>query len=246
MGYFVRAVRIYQPETYTPGQLYVLTEDAGQHVAVVLRMRVGEPLTLFNGANQEFFAMITEVQKKRVTVKVESVQDLSRESPRKIHLVQAIAKGDRMEWIVQKAVELGMASFRPLLSERSVVKLDKERLHKKCMQWQAIAVAACEQCGRNQVPQILEPLSFDDYLAQSQANLKFILHPEGNKRWRDYSLDSGEIDILIGPEGGFSTQEFERAKQAGFNPLSLGPRILRTETAGIAVLSLLQAIIGDL
>ena len=242
----MRAVRIYQPEIYTPGQTYVLSAEAGQHVAVVLRMQPEDALILFTGDNREYYARIIEVQKKRVLVKIESVQALSRESPRAMHLAQAIAKGDRMEWIVQKAVELGVSSFRPLMTERCAIKLDKQRLLKKCRQWQSIAIAACEQCGRNQIPQILTPLTLDDYILQSSAELKFILHPEGDKGWQDYSLVSGEIDLLIGPEGGISSEELHRAKLAGFNPLRLGPRVLRTETAGIAVLSLLQAIIGDL
>lgn len=226
--------------------MYTLTPEAGQHVGVVLRMQPGESLILFNGANQEFAASITEVHKKRVTVQIESARNLSRESPRRLHLKQAIAKGDRMEWIVQKAVELGAASIQPLLTERCAVKLDKERLQKKCAQWEAIAIAACEQCGRNQIPALLEPLAFHDYLLKSQAALKFILHPEGQKRWRDYALDAEAIDVLIGPEGGFSPAEFESARQTGFHPLCLGPRVLRTETAGIAVLALLQAVAGDL
>jgi 16S rRNA (uracil1498-N3)-methyltransferase len=242
----VRAVRIFQPDNYTPGQTYTLTAEAGQHVGVVLRMQPGDILLLFTGDNREYQAHIIEVHKKKVIIQIDSIHNISRESPRGIHLAQAIAKGDRMEWIVQKAVELGVTSFRPLLTEHCAIKLDKERLLKKCMQWQAIAIAACEQCGRNRIPLILEPLSFDDYVLQSPAELKLILHPEGDKHWRDYPLDSGDIDILIGPEGGFSFEELNRAKQAGFHPLRLGPRIMRTETAGIVALSLLQAVIGDL
>jgi 16S rRNA (uracil1498-N3)-methyltransferase len=242
----MRVVRIYQPGDYTSGQVITLAPEAGQHVAVVLRMQVGELLTLFNGANSESIATITMVKKKQVEVSLAAPETISRESPLAIHLGQAISKGDRMEWVMQKSVELGVSSITPLITERSVVKLDQERMLKKVQQWQAIAIAACEQSGRNIVPVVHLPMPLERYMQTIQAPLKLVLHTQGNKNWRDYAIEQAEIALLIGPEGGFSDAEVSLALSHHFVPLSLGPRILRTETAAISALSVLQAVGGDL
>jgi 16S rRNA (uracil1498-N3)-methyltransferase len=242
----VREIRIYQPGDYQTGQLLELSPEAGQHVAVVLRMQVGESLTLFNGNNCEFQASITTVKRKQVFVSLGPAKKISRESPLSIHLGQAISKGERMELVMQKSAELGVASITPLITERCVVKLDKERMAKKRHQWQAIVIAACEQSGRNQIPLVCEPVSIEQFAQNNAAPLKFILHPEGNKSWRDYSFATTELSLIIGPEGGLSDSEVQWACQHHFLPLSLGPRILRTETAAISALSVLQAVGGDL
>lgn len=242
----MRAVRIYQPGNYDTGQLLELSPEASQHVGVVLRMQVGEPVTLFCGDNREFEATIETVKKKQVIVVVGSIKNASRESPLAIHLAQAISKGERMEWVMQKAVELGVASITPVITERCVVKLDQERMTKKLHQWQAIVIAACEQSGRNSVPTVHAPITLNRYMEEARAELKFILHPGGNKTWRDYTLKVVDIVLLIGPEGGLSEQEVQETSKHGFLPLSLGPRILRTETAAITALSVLQAVGGDL
>ncbi|KTD01748.1 16S rRNA (uracil(1498)-N(3))-methyltransferase [Fluoribacter gormanii] len=242
----MRAVRIYQSGKYHPGQLLELSPEASQHVGVVLRMQAGEHLTLFCGDDHEFAATIESVKKKQVTVLIHSSKQVSRESPLAIHLAQAMSKGERMEFVMQKAVELGVASITPLITERCVVKLDKERMAKKLHQWQAIVIAACEQSGRNTVPMVHTPIPLEDYMHTAQAELKFILHPGENKNWSDYTIGSSAIDLLIGPEGGLSEHEVQFACKHGFLPLSLGPRILRTETAAISALSVLQAVGGDL
>ncbi|KTD07664.1 16S rRNA (uracil(1498)-N(3))-methyltransferase [Legionella jamestowniensis] len=242
----MREIRIYQPGDYAPGQTLELSPSAGQHVGIVLRRQVDETITLFRGDNYEFEAVITAVHKKKVVVNILNQRLVNRESPRSIHLAQAISKGERMEIVIQKAVELGVSSITPLLSERSVVRLDEERMEKKLAQWQAIAIAACEQCGRNQVPKIEASLYLNDYLQRHLHALKFVLHPDMGKSWRDYQILTDNIALLIGPEGGFSAQEIEQILSYNFNPLSLGPRVLRTETAAIAALSVLQAICGDL
>lgn len=242
----MKEVRIYQVGEYTSGQSVELSPEAGQHVAVVLRMQVGESITLFNGMNCEFQATITMVKKKQVIVSVNSAQEINRESPLVINLGQAISKGERMEWAMQKSVELGVASITPLITERCVVKLDKERMAKKVQQWQAIAIAACEQCGRNQVPLIHNPMPLEQFMQQAQGELKLVLHTQGNKNWRDYLTTQREMALIIGPEGGLTDAEVSLALQYHFQPLSLGPRILRTETAAISALSVLQAVSGDL
>lgn len=242
----MREIRIYQAGDYTSGQVLELSSEAGQHIAVVLRMQVGEPLTVFNGRNDEFQSTITMIKKKQVFVSLNSMEEVNRESPLMIHLGQAISKGDRMEWVMQKSVELGVASITPLITERCVVKLDKERMLKKVLQWQAIVVAACEQCGRNKIPQVHSPVYLEQFLQTVQLPLKFILHTQAAKTWRDYQFNSAELALIIGPEGGLTDTEVSLAFSHQFSPLSLGPRILRTETAAISALSLLQAVGGDL
>ncbi|MGQ3890749.1 16S rRNA (uracil(1498)-N(3))-methyltransferase [Legionella sp. CNM-4043-24] len=242
----MRTIRIYQAGHYETGDSFLLSEDAGQHVGVVLRMQVGDELTLFRGDNQEFSAVISAVHKKKVEVSISAGQVVDRESPRRIHLAQAISKGERMELVVQKAVELGVASITPLITERCAVKRQDERMEKKNQQWQAIAVAACEQSGRNIVPRIHPAQSLDAFLASERPTQNFILYPKAGKSWRDYAWTESDIGLVIGPEGGLSTDEINRLLALDYAPLSLGPRVLRTETAAIAALSVLQAVCGDL
>jgi 16S rRNA (uracil1498-N3)-methyltransferase len=246
IGLSVRTIRIYQPGHYKNGDIVELSPGASQHVGTVLRMQPGEKLVLFCGDNREFPATIKAVQKKKVSVSIDAVSNINRESPRTIHLGQAISKGERMELVIQKAVELGVTTITPLLTERCVVRMNDDRLTKKQAQWQAIAIAACEQSGRNQLPTIHTPCSLDVYLQQCQAALKLVLDPSLSKTWRDYTLSEGDIALLIGPEGGLSHAEVHAAQAKGFEPLCLGPRVLRTETAAIAAISILQAIAGDL
>lgn len=242
----MREIRIYQPGAYQSGQLVELSSSAGQHVAVVLRMQPGDSLTLFCGDNREFTAVIDTVKKKQVIVRIGLVNEVSRESPLVVHLAQAISKGERMELVMQKSVELGVASITPLITERCVVKLDKERMAKKLDQWQSIVIAACEQSGRNIVPVVHQPVTLDSYVQAVQTELKFILHPNCTTTWRDYPVKHSEIALIIGPEGGLSDEEIKLACHYEFLPLSLGPRILRTETAAITALGVLQAVGGDL
>lgn len=242
----MNTTRIYQPGKYQSGEFLELSPEAGHHVAVVLRMQPGEHLTLFCGDNREFDACIDRIKKKQVMVCVGKATEINKESPLSLHLGQAISKGERMELVMQKATELGVAEITPIFTERCAVKLDKERLTKKLHQWQAIVTAACEQSGRNSVPTVHPPAYLEHYLQTVNAPLKLILDPESTKNWRAYSLTQSNIALLVGPEGGLSTSEVALAKKQGFQPLSLGPRILRTETAAITVLSVLQAMGGDL
>ncbi len=242
----MRTIRIYQAGHYDVGDVIELSATASQHVGVVLRMQPADSLTLFCGDNREFLAHITNVHKKKVSVRIAEVANVCRESLRQIHLAQALSKGDRMEWVIQKAVELGVTSITPLFTAHCVVKLDAERLAKKQAQWQAIAIAACEQSGRNQVPTVHSACSYAAYLNTSSAATKWILHPSSEKSWRDHAFTAGDIALLIGPEGGLSEDEISQAKSHDFMSLCLGPRVLRTETAAIAALSVLQAVAGDL
>lgn len=243
----MKEIRIYQPGDYQPGQLLELSPEASLHVGVVLRMKPGGLLTLFCGNNWEFSATIEEVKKKQVVVRIDAAIAISRESPLTIHLAQAISKGDRMDFVMQKATELGVTSITPILSQRCAFALDKERMAKKVQQWQAIVISACEQSGRNQVPIVNQPLHLERYLEQAQEQFKCILNPNGTHSLREYDImKEGAITLLIGPEGGLSDEEIDLAETHGFKSLTLGPRILRTETAAITALSILQAVAGDL
>ena len=242
----MRTIRIYQPGVYDKGQDVELSAAASQHVGVVLRMQPGESLCLFCGDNREFLATIVTVQKKKVWVHIEEVEYVNRESPISIHLAQAISKGDKMEWVVQKAVELGVTNITPLITTHCVVRLDPERLNKKVAQWQAIAIAAAEQSGRNQLTTIHSACTLDHFLQQCITKTKLVLYPYTSQSWRKHTLSAGDITLLIGPEGGLSEEEVTHSQASGFQTLSLGPRILRTETAAIAAISMIQAISGDL
>lgn len=242
----MRTIRIYQPGEYSTGQTIELSPEAGQHVGVVLRMQTGDLLTLFCGNNKEYTASIEQIKKKQVIVHVLAVAEQNRESPLAIHLGQAISKGDRMEQVMQKATELGVARITPLITERCAVKLDSDRMQKKLHQWQSIVIAACEQSGRNTVPVVHTPQTLDQFVSNTQSALKLILHPYCTATWRDYPIKRRDMALLIGPEGGFSEAEVQLACNHEFLPLSLGPRIIRTETAAISALSVLQAVGGDL
>ncbi len=241
----MRVIRIYQPGTYSIGDLVDLSPEASQHLAVVLRCTSGTLVHLFRGDNHEFMGKIHTIQKKIVQVRIEGVQQVDRESPAVIHLAQALSKGDRMEWVIQKAVELGVASITPLITQHCSVKLHNDRLSKKRGQWEQIIIAACEQCGRNRIP-LLHPFqNLSEYVQRPLEGLKIVLAPSSEHKPL-LSFTEQPIHVVVGAEGGFSTSEMENLKQQDFQPLSLGPRILRTETAAIAAIAAIQSHWGDM
>lgn len=242
----MREVRIYQEGVLDDVPRLDLSLDAGHHVSVVLRMVPGDALTLFCGDNREFLTTIESVHKKKVTVVIHEMRTMNRESDCKIHLAQGISKGERMEWVIQKATELGVASITPLITARCSVKQDKDRLTKKHTQWESIAIAACEQSGRNRIPKIHSLLRLDVFLQQCQTKSKLILHPGANQSWRNGGINNQEITLVVGSEGGFTEEEIKQAIAHQFQLMSLGPRVLRTETAALAAISVLQAMHGDL
>ncbi len=243
----MRTVRIYQPGVYKLHDLIELSEPASHHVLRVLRMRTSDSLTLFCGNNQEFSARIISIKKHRVTVRIEGIQPVNRESSCIIHLAQGIAKKEHMPFIIQKAVELGVASITPLITQHTSVKTNPKQLEKKQAQWEAIIIGACEQSGRNTLPTLCPAVQLDAYLKQCDTPHKYLLDPKAETSWRDLPRESsGEITLLIGPEGGLHPQEISTAKASAFQGISLGPRILRTETATLTALSILQALRGDL
>ncbi|RUO63424.1 16S rRNA m(3)U-1498 methyltransferase [Pseudidiomarina planktonica] len=246
----MRIPRIYQTQPLAADSLIMLSDDAVQHVARVLRMQPGQQLELFNGDGHFYSAEIVSADKRQVQVQVQQARAVNNESPLAIHLGQGISRGDRMDFVLQKSVELGVASITPLFTERCGVKLSGDRLEKKQQQWQKIVIAACEQSGRAVVPEVHPAVSINQWFEQASAAVRLTLDPYAPKALRELPLEAGaertNIQLLIGPEGGLTDAEVEQAKHSGFLPVRLGPRVLRTETAALTALSILQYEFGDL
>ena len=236
---------------YFPGQIpahgvFDAPDDQAHHVAHVLRLAPGDALTVFDGRGTEYAATIERVAKSGVTVKVGPARAVDRESPLAVTLAQGISSGERMDYTVQKAVELGAHTIQPLATERSVVRLSAERAAKRLAHWQAVAVAACEQCGRNRVPAVLPVEALASWLAAPRENaLRLTLSPRASATLREHKRPGGPVVLLVGPEGGLSPREQQDAEAAGYMPVRLGPRVLRTETAAVAALAAMQTLWGD-
>lgn len=242
----MRVPRIYHPEPLQAGTDVVLCEDAANHVGRVLRMAAGQILELFDGSNQTFSAEIVQADKKNVRVRIIDSRADSRESPLYLHLGQVMSRGEKMEFTIQKAVELGVNIITPLSSERCGVKLDAERLAKKRQQWQKIIIAACEQCGRNFVPEIRDAMTLEAWCAEQDTGLKLNLHPRADHSINTLPLPVERVRLLIGPEGGLSAEEISMTTGYGFTDILLGPRVLRTETTALTAITALQVRFGDL
>ena len=243
----MRIPRIYHPESLKNQSTCQLSEDAANHVGRVLRMTEGEQIELFDGSNHIYPAKIIEASKKAVKVEILGCELSDKESNLSIHLGQVISRGDRMEFTIQKSVELGVNMITPLWSERCGVKLDGERMDKKIQQWQKIAIAACEQCGRNVVPEIRPLMKLQDWCEENDGALKLNLHPRAQYSIKTLpSIPKEGVRLLIGSEGGLSPQEIAQTEQQGFTEILLGKRVLRTETASLAAISALQICFGDL
>jgi len=242
------------------GSVVELPRETGAHLAKVLRARSGDGVVLFNGDGREFTGAIEKVQGTRVSASIGAARSIDRESPFQLTLVQCVPRGDRMDFIVQKATELGVVRIVPVLSQRSVVRLDESQSVSKQAHWRAVAVSACEQCGRNRVPNVDTPLPLLNYLGALAAHtmeddaLRLVLEPEREQRTEHgarsidiaSSQSASRAQIAIGPEGGFAPEELEAFDLSAFSRLGLGPRVLRTETAAIAAIVVLQARFGDM
>ena len=247
----MRLSRVYVDGVLHAGELIELPAAAGVHVAKVLRARSGEELVVFAGDGREFTASIEGVHGSRVTVALGEARAVDRESPLALTLLQCLARADRMDLIVQKATELGVARLVPLQSRRSVMRLDAAQAESKAAHWRAIAASACEQCGRNRLPAIEVPRRLADYLAQPPAGgPRLLLDPDVGASGSAPAILAeaalAEATLAVGPEGGFEAEELEAFRLAKFTGLKLGPRVLRTETAAIAALAWLQSSYGDL
>lgn len=245
----MRVPRIYSPEPLSGCSEVELDENASRHLVKVLRLQAGRPLVLFDGHGGEYEAELVGAG-KRARVRVGAFRDENRESSLALTLAIGISRGDRFDWVIQKATELGVARIQPLFTERCEVKLSGERLQKKLGHWQQIAISACEQCARNRVPEVLEPRKLPQFLEEAGGEgFKLVLHHRTEVSLRQLESERGRPEsvlLLVGPEGGLSAAEIEAALQRDFAPLRLGPRVLRTETAPVAALSVLQYQWGDL
>jgi 16S rRNA (uracil1498-N3)-methyltransferase len=240
--------RLYFPDDIPAHGECTLPEAQAHHVVHVLRLAAGDAVTLFDGRGTEYPAIILRISKRAVVVRISDACVVDRESPLHVTLVQAVSSGERMDYTIQKAVELGVSHIQPVISQRSVVRLKGERAEKRVAHWQYIVIAACEQCGRNCVAEVAPVLSFMNWLATlpvDGAGTRLMLSPYADRHLAEMTKPELGVVLLAGPEGGFDETEIEMALRRGFIALSLGPRVLRTETAALAALAALQAKWGD-
>ncbi len=223
-----------------------LPENAATHATRALRLDVGDKIALFNGDGQDYQAELIFIKKGEVIAKINSIKVVSNESPIKVILAQAISSGDRMDFTIQKAVEMGVTSIQPIASQRSVVKLSGERAEKRREHWQNVVNSACEQSGRAIVPTVAMPISLANWLASNpDAETKVTLAPTAEVSFKELPTPTGNICLLVGAEGGLTEDEIALAASQGFTPVRLGKRILRTETAPLAAIATMQTIWGD-
>lgn len=244
----MRLTRVHIEAPLHSGQELVLPESPATHLTRVLRLGEGEACVLFNGDGHDYAARIVSIGKREVRVAVGDATPVDRESPLRTGLLQGVARGEKMDLILQKATELGVGGIRPLWSQRSEVRLDGERARKRHAHWRGVVASACEQCGRARVPEVAAPVALAAALAALPAGgLRLLLDPDGDLALRtlDVARDSA-LWLAVGPEGGWAPSDREQLRAAGFVGLRLGPRVLRTETAGLAALAALQAAFGDL
>lgn len=241
-------VRLFIPAPIQTGRAVELDAEQAHYLRRVLRMRAGDELTIFDGSGDEFPAAISELRRDRAVLDARRPRHRDAESPLRIRLVQGVSRGERMDFVVQKATELGVWEIQPVLTRRSIVRLSLERAGKRAEHWRRIAINACEQCGRNRVPAVTAPATLAEFLAGgTDAALRIALSPTASNGL-DAAADpgGGVVELLVGPEGGLAEDEIADAGGAGFVSYSMGPRILRSETAGMTAIALLQARWGDL
>jgi 16S rRNA (uracil1498-N3)-methyltransferase len=242
--------RVHVGDHLAPGARVILPEATGHHLTRVLRLRPGAAVVLFDGCGGEYAAKVRDISKQGVAVDVGPWHGLEREAALELHLAQGVSSGERMDYTLQKAVELGIRGIEPVVTERSVVQLDAERAARRRGHWERVCVSACEQCGRNRVPPVQAPITFDAWLdalssGDSRFALRVLLAPDGAHSLRDLPRPEGPILLLAGPEGGLTPGERSDALGHGFCAVRLGPRVLRTETAALAALAAMHALWGD-
>ncbi|MFD1123141.1 16S rRNA (uracil(1498)-N(3))-methyltransferase [Methylophilus flavus] len=240
-------LRFYSPAPLSVGETTALSENAAAHAIRVMRLKIGDTLNLFCGDGFDYQCALTNIEKKAAYVEVQSRTAVSNESPLNIRLLQGISSGDRMDYTIQKAVELGVTEIFPLTTERCVTKLSGDRAEKRVEHWQGVAIAACEQSGRALLPIVHAPVTLTQWFGQheTQSSLNILLNPVGAKWLAQLEKPSGHIHLLIGPEGGLSGNEIALASQHHFQSIVIGPRILRTETAAVTAIASMQTLWGD-
>jgi 16S rRNA (uracil1498-N3)-methyltransferase len=243
----MRIPRVYVDRPLVEGEVLTLDAEASSHLLRVLRLRSGASLILFNGAGGEFEARLSEIRDSAAVVITGAFQDVSRESRLDLRLAQGISRGPRMDLSIQKAVELGVSHIYPVITKHSVVRLDTDRAERRLNHWRGMVRNASEQCRRTRLPKVSPATALNDWFRQvEQGGLKLVLAPGGAHALGGMAHDGEPITLLVGPEGGLSDAELALAELAGFRPVTLGPRILRTETATVAGLTAVQAVFGDL
>ena len=242
----MRIPRIYTAQDLSVGTEILLPEQAGEHAVRVLRLERGHPLILINGDGREYDAELASLAKRAVTAVITAARAVDREATLSITLAQSIARGEKMDWILQKATELGVSQIVPLVTERTEVKLDEERAERRMAHWDSVIESACEQCGRTTLPALAPPQRIDRWLtALDFGGVRLAMIPDGETTVRELPATEEGVIVVVGPEGVLSEQDVAMLRQADFSGLKLGPRILRTETAGVAVIAALQALHGD-
>ena len=242
----MRRSRIYTPQYLSPSGIIGLEGPASHYLLRVLRLSMGDAVTLFNGDGRDYLGEVCDVQRRCVNVRITGSEVPGTESPLKITLAQAISRGERMDYSLQKATELGVFCIQPLTSSRVEVRLDEKRQEKRLAHWQGVVTSACEQSGRAFVPEVKTPLSLHEWMVANDGSPRLVLDPVAATRLSALALNSDSVSILVGPEGGFSEAEMEWVRANGIQAVSLGSRVLRTETAGPAAIAVLQANAGDL
>lgn len=241
----MRVPRIYQNVPLSAGPPISLDEESSKRLSQVLRLEKGHKLILFNGDGNEYPAHIVEIKRHHMQVQIETCLEKSMESSLKLHLGQVIAKGERMDYAIQKATELGISEITPLFSTRCEVHLKNNRQEKKLEHWQKVIINSCEQCGRNQLPQLNPAIELHPWLENLKTQTKLLLDHRSEASLKEVKLSS-EIALLVGPEGGLTFEEKNYALHHGFQAVQLGPRVFRSETAGLVAISVLQWLSGDL
>ena len=242
--------RFYHSKPININENIVMDDFATHHALKVIRLKNNDQLILFNGDGSDYTGQVINISKRQIEVSIKSKKNIRSESNLRVIILQALTSSEKMDLIIQKTTELGISEIQPIVCERSIVKIKKEKIEKKLSHWRQVAIAACEQCGRAKIPKIHEPENIIKYLQriiESNKDTKIILSPEAPE-----SLDNitpnikQDIKVLIGPEGDFTKQELDFSIQKGFSPIKIGPRILRTETAPMCILSILQYKYGDI
>lgn len=242
----MRDIRVYIDGPIVVGQPLVIKNDKAHYLLRVLRLTAGHVIHLFNGEGGYYVTDIKETDRRSLTVTPVNFVGGDKESPLRLTLVQGISRGQKMDFTIQKTVELGVARIVPVMTEFSNVRLTEERTPSRIAHWNKIVISACEQCGRNRVPEILPPLSLKEWVEQDHSQTRLILHPDAQRTLHDLPAPAGEVALLSGPEGGLSDNDLKEAGSSGYEAVRLGPRILRTETAAVAAVAVCQGLWGDL
>lgn len=241
----MRKTRIFVDQELQVGAELILAKQAAHHIDHVLRLKPGNFLILFNGCGGEYVAELSRVDKRGVGVRINQYLEIDRESSLPIILAQGVSRGQKMDFTLQKSVELGVIRIVPVMTQYGNIRFDEKRLQKKIEHWHKIIISACEQCGRNKVPELVAPVTLDDWLVLESEATKIVLHPGSENNLSKLSKPDEEVILLAGSEGGFSDHEIKKACGMGYQNINIGPRVLRTETAALAAISACQTLWGD-